>query len=103
MNWIFRINLFVFAFIYCLSVFEVNNEYLTNSWGDEFDLYIHCDNSTNHSVKAVKELPAHFVTDVPELETYHFAGSHQTKVESPSLLNYTRKHPGYLLKRALLI
>jgi hypothetical protein len=51
MKWLFKTWLAVFTFVYCLAVFEVNTEYMSNTWGDEYDLYI---GSPNSSAKLVK-------------------------------------------------
>ncbi len=104
MNWVFRLGLAIFTFIYCLTVFEVNTEYITNTWGDEYDFYLHNGGSSN-SAKPVKI----FQADSPVVllnSSIEFPGYFD---KTPCSFSYSEDHHAdggkkrYLIHRTLLI
>jgi hypothetical protein len=60
MSWIPRLGIFLFMIIYCQAVFEVNTDYFTNTWGDEYDQYIQSGNSFDCSVRPVQMFQVDF-------------------------------------------
>lgn len=45
----FKILILIGGFLYLHSAFEFSNDYVKNTWGDEYDTYIHSDQTTNAS------------------------------------------------------
>ena len=49
----FKILIFVAGFIYLHAAFEISNNYVKNTWGDEYDTYVHSDQSANTALDFV--------------------------------------------------
>lgn len=76
--------LLIVSFCYLQAAFEVNTDTLKNTWGDEYDTYIHADNNaTQHILKVEHQ------TDFALLPDFF----HYSKVEiyNPNLV--TDFHP----------
>lgn len=57
----FIIFILIAGFFYLQAAFEVNTDDIKNTWDDEYDTYIHSDNSSNNHFYKVdhgKDLPA---------------------------------------------
>ncbi|MBS1652193.1 MAG: hypothetical protein JSU07_09310 [Bacteroidetes bacterium] len=52
-KWLFKIFIIIAGLFYLQAAFEVNTDHVKNTWGDEYDTYIHADNSSNHNFDKV--------------------------------------------------
>lgn len=51
MKAIIKYLLIIFVFVsYFQSALEINNDYISNTWDDEYDTYIHSDNFTSQRI-----------------------------------------------------
>lgn len=99
----FRYLLFlVVSFCYLQSALEVNTDTIKNTWGDEYDTYIHADNTTIQHVIKIEHhsnfalLPEFFFFQNSEINNTPFVADFHS-------LSDTSPHKTFLKNCSLLI
>lgn len=69
---LFKIFILIAGLFYLQAAFEVNTENIKNTWGDEYDTYVHADNSNSvHFYKGdqgkilISSIPSSFSIQIP--------------------------------------